>query len=147
MKLYIYIYIGVGMGVVVACNVGKSEHRMELDTILKYSYAYNVFQSTDETALSQTERQRLWVSTCKFKHLDSALLNISHPDNHTNLIKIKWFWVFTNELTESCLVTIQVGHMTWVAIQASRCAGRVDRILAVKNPGVSLHPSYKIAGG
>ena len=34
----------------------------------------------------------------------------------------------------------------WVAIQASQCAGRVDRILAVKNPGVSLHPSYENGG-
>ena len=34
----------------------------------------------------------------------------------------------------------------WVAIQASRCAGRVDRILAVKNPGVSLRPSYENGG-
>ena len=34
----------------------------------------------------------------------------------------------------------------WVAIKASRCAGRVDRILAVKNPGVSLRPSYENGG-
>ena len=34
----------------------------------------------------------------------------------------------------------------WVAIQASRCAGRVDRILAVKNPGVSLRHSYENGG-
>ena len=34
----------------------------------------------------------------------------------------------------------------WVAIQASRCAGRVDRILAVKNPGVPLRPSYENGG-
>ena len=34
----------------------------------------------------------------------------------------------------------------WVAIQASRCAWRVDMILAVKNPGVSLRPSRFVAG-
>ena len=34
----------------------------------------------------------------------------------------------------------------WVAIQASRCAGRVDRILLVKNPGVSLRPSFENGG-
>ena len=50
--IYVNIYMGVGVGVGVVCNVGKSEHRMELDTILKYSYAYNVFQSMDETARS-----------------------------------------------------------------------------------------------
>ena len=38
-------------------------------------------------------------------------------------------------------------HFTpWVAIQASRCAGRVDRTLAVKNPGDSLRPSYGNGG-
>ena len=31
----------------------------------------------------------------------------------------------------------------WVTIHASRRAWRVDRILAVKNPGVSLRPGYE----
>ena len=34
----------------------------------------------------------------------------------------------------------------WVAIQASRCAGWVDRILAVNNSGVSLCPSNENGG-
>ena len=44
-------------------------------------------------------------------------------------------------------VRIFTGRPTpWVAIQASRCARRVDRILALKNPGVSLRPSYENGG-
>ena len=40
-----------------------------------------------------------------------------------------------------------VAHLPpWVAIQASRCAGRVNMILAVKTPGVSL-PATIMAGG
>ena len=39
-----------------------------------------------------------------------------------------------------------VANSPWVAIQASRCAWRVDRILAVKDPGVSLRPSYENGG-
>ena len=37
-------------------------------------------------------------------------------------------------------------YSPWVAIQASRCAGWVDRIIAVKNPGVSLRRSYENGG-
>ena len=34
----------------------------------------------------------------------------------------------------------------WVAIQASRCAWEVHGIFLVKNPGVSLGPSYANGG-
>ena len=52
-----------------------------------------------------------------------------------------------------CFEILEIGHLVlnvhfppWVAIQASRCAGRVNGILAVKNPGVSLRPSYENGG-
>ena len=59
-------------------------------------------------------------------------------------------WI-TSYLSNRCQYVVYNGYESeckspWVAIQASRCAGRVDRILAVKNPGVSLRPSYENGG-
>ena len=40
----------------------------------------------------------------------------------------------------------QVHEITLGSLQASRCARRMDRILAINNPGLSLCPSYENGG-
>ena len=56
------------------------------------------------------------------------------------------FRPWTDGQNETNIPLFQLCWTPWVAIQASRCAGRVDRILAVKNPSVSLCHSYENGG-
>ena len=58
----------------------------------------------------------------------------------------EWIFELVVLVAQSGRFTIIMTVSPWVAIQASRCAGRVDRLLAVKNPGVSLRPSHKNGG-
>ena len=60
--------------------------------------------------------------------------------NFRKVSRFRLRWIYTQSYTN-----IQA-YTPWVAIQASRCVGRVDRILAVKNTGVSLRPSYENGG-
>ena len=89
----------------------------------------------------------IWILNLKyFRHFEWYTCEVFDPTAPKYIDHNEWIFELVVLVAQSGRFTIIMTVSPWVAIQASRCAGWVDRILAVKNPGVSLRPSHKNGG-
>ena len=128
------------LGLLSWCPVFKSSHCNSFEDRAYVDGIYVTVTSSTKLTISTKTGSKM-SSFCHFRHW-----------LHCNLSKCQLFVQTATEISPKWqrfhFIGWRCAHLItpWVAIQASRCAWRVDRILAVKNPGVSLHPSDENGG-